>query len=322
MLPGTIPTLKLLRRVYGRVRPVVAPPIEVDYAGQAASDYIQQVIEAPNPCLICRFGNVELNATLRAYHIRRPALYWGEKSWNYIRGRIHHFWWDASALESIGMDAGFFPAKPEYVERFGERLLADMPLIDVLALWQGKQDYMVRQICHLLTQARLVRFPDLEPYYHEHPWSCALRGKRVLVVHPFVDTIRQQYQKREKLFANPDVLPEFELKTLRAVQSIAGNECGFPDWFAAFEWMCEEIGKIEFDIAIIGAGAYGLPLAAHVKRLGKKGIHLGGPTQILFGIKGGRWDEIPFFQQLYNEHWVRPFPHEIPPKIGRVKAYW
>ncbi|MCS7293057.1 MAG: hypothetical protein RMI89_08830 [Gloeomargarita sp. SKYBB_i_bin120] len=314
--------LKLLRRIYGVIHPATAPPIRVHYAGQAASDYIQQILETPGPCMICRFGNVELNATLRAYHIRRHAQYWGEKSWNYIRGQIHHFWWDQSAQESMWMDAGFFPATPTYLERFGERMIADMQLIDVLAFWEGKQDYFVRQIQHFLTQAKLIRFSDLEPYYHEHPWSKALQGKTVLVIHPFVDTIQKQYQKREMLFQNPDILPEFELKTLRAVQSIAGNDCGFPDWFAAFDWMCEAISKIEFDIAIIGAGAYGLPLAAHVKRLGKKAIHLGGPTQILFGIKGGRWDEMPFFQQLYNEHWVRPAPHEVPPKIGRVKAYW
>ena len=318
----TIKLLKLLRRMYG-VLPLPSPaPIQVDYSGQAGSDWIKKTLESDAPCLICRFGNVELNATLRAYHRRRTSEYWGEKSWRYIQGKILHFWWDQSAQESMQIDAGFFPATPEYLERFAERMLQDMPIIDILAFWEGKQDHYVRQIRHLLTQAKLVRFQDLEPYYHEHPWSEALAGKTVLVVHPFAETIQKQYQKRELLFANPKILPEFTLKTFKAVQSIAGNDCGFPDWFAAFEWMCHEIAHIEFDIAIIGAGAYGLPLAAHVKRLGKKGVHLGGPTQILFGIKGGRWDAMPFFQQLYNEHWVRPAPQEVPPKIDRVKAYW
>jgi hypothetical protein len=35
-------------------------------------------------------------------------------------------------------------------------------------------------------------------------------------------------------------------------------------------------------------------------------VHLGGATQRLFGIRGKRWDERPFFQNLYNEHWTRP----------------
>lgn len=65
-------------------------------------------------------------------------------------------------------------------------------------------------------------------------------------------------------------------------------------------------------IAIIGCGAYGLPLAAYVKSLGKKAVHLGGATQILFGIKGRRYDKQPFYQSLYNEYFVRPKSEERP----------
>lgn len=43
---------------------------------------------------------------------------------------------------------------------------------------------------------------------------------KVLVIHPFEDTIKSQYQKREKLFPGTDILPEFELKTLKAVREI------------------------------------------------------------------------------------------------------
>jgi phytoene dehydrogenase-like protein len=88
--------------------------------------------------------------------------------------------------------------------------------------------------------------------------------------------------------------------------------------------MCAQINALDFDVAIIGAGAYGLPLAAHIKRLGKKAIQLGGATQILFGIRGRRWDRMPFFQGLYNEHWVRPLPEETPLNFQSVEdgCYW
>lgn len=49
--------------------------------------------------------------------------------------------------------------------------------------------------------------------------------------------------------------------------------------------MKDEIDKQDYDIALIGCGAYGFPLAAHIKRSGKKAIHLGGALQLLFGIK-------------------------------------
>ncbi len=48
------------------------------------------------------------------------------------------------------------------------------------------------------------------------------------------------------------------------------------------------------------------------KKDGKSGIHLGGATQILFGIKGKRLESIPAVSNLINEHWVRPLPEETP----------
>ncbi len=88
--------------------------------------------------------------------------------------------------------------------------------------------------------------------------------------------------------------------------------------------MKERIRCIDFDIAIIGAGAYGLPLASFIKNMGKKAIHLGGATQLLFGIKGKRWDNLPYFRKLYNENWVRPLPDEIPDNFQAVESgcYW
>ena len=92
-----------------------------------------------------------------------------------------------------------------------------------------------------------------------------LKGKRVLVVHPFVESIKYQYEyNREQLFTNPDVLPEFkELILIKAVQTQANaKDPRFNDWFEALQYMKDEIDKHEYDIALIGCGAYGTCLAA------------------------------------------------------------
>jgi hypothetical protein len=88
--------------------------------------------------------------------------------------------------------------------------------------------------------------------------------------------------------------------------------------------MREQMDEVAFDVAILGCGAYGLALGAHAKRLGKKAVVLGGAVQILFGIKGQRWDEHEFISRLYNEHWVRPLPSERPPNYQAVEGgcYW
>ena len=77
----------------------------------------------------------------------------------------------------------------------------------------------------------------LEPYHTSNLWSRILANKKILVIHPFTDLIIRQYQKRKLLFKNQDVLLDFELDTIQAVQSLGGDSNGFKDWFAALEWM-------------------------------------------------------------------------------------
>jgi hypothetical protein len=112
--------------------------------------------------------------------------------------------------------------------------------------------------------------------------------------------------------------------TLEAVQSIAKTPTAFADWFAALDDMKQKVDCIDFDIAMIGCGAYGFPLAAHVKRLGRKALHLGGIVQVLFGIKGKRWEESEHISKLMNEHWTKPLPEEVPSNFRLVDggSYW
>jgi hypothetical protein len=61
-------------------------------------------------------------------------------------------------------------------------------------------------------------------------------------------------------------------------------------------------------------------LAAHAKKIGKKAIHLGGTLQLLFGIRGGRFDQAG----IYGEKWIRPLPEERPKNFQSMEngAYW
>jgi hypothetical protein len=69
--------------------------------------------------------------------------------------------------------------------------------------------------------------------------------------------------------------------------------------------------KIDFDIALIGVGVYGLPLASYCKEMDKIGFHLGGALQILFGIKGNRWKDLNLDIANYS-HWKFPSEDETP----------
>jgi hypothetical protein len=312
-------TAKLGRKLLRRQRSSHKQDIDlqIDVRGQAASDLIKNLLTSDNPCMISRIGSVELNTTL-AYLDLKENL--GVRMTRFMRGEINDLWWSDNVRLAMSNNAGFFPTDDVSLDHFAERMINDMRNIDVLGSWLPGE----MRLSKFLQKATKTTLADLEPYYHDNPWSEALKGRKVLVIHPFSQSIQSQYSNRELLFRDSRVLPDFHLVTLPAVQSIAGETGGFSTWFEALDWMCREIDKIDYEIALIGAGAYGLPLASYIKSQGRKAVHLGGATQILFGIRGQRWDENPFFQGLYNEHWVRPSQTETPQNSQRVESgcYW
>jgi hypothetical protein len=197
--------------------------------------------------------------------------------------------------------------------------VGDIDILDSYA--RGESKYTLH-----LSDHQICSFPDLEPYHHVEPWTKELKGRKVLVIHPFAELIRSQYlNHRARLFDIPDILPSFELITLKAVQTLSDSiDPRFSSLFHALDWMENEAMSKTFDVAILGCGAYGLPLAVRLKRHGKVAVHLGGATQILFGIKGRRWDQIDFFRSLSNEYWTRPSKSDLMPNASKVedKCYW
>ncbi len=220
-------------------------------------------------------------------------------------------------------NAGVFPLSQDISDRFVHLMQEDLPLIDVLASY----GWCERYVEGLVENSKKVNLDGYyAPFLYAQPWTRVLKGIKVLVIHPFSESIQRQYEKRRLLFDNPDVLPDFaNLQVIKAVQSIAGNDCGHKDWFDALEWMKKEMDQCDFDVALIGCGAYGLPLTVHAKRLGKVGVHLAGWTQMLFGIYGKRWlEDQPKYARFINDAWVRPGDDERPLNLKKVEGgcYW
>lgn len=316
------------RRIYHRLFSNFKNPVIRDnYFGkkilsnQEGNDCIATKLQSNMPFLAARLGQAEL-ATIINYNeiielnnsniFKRVAaqIYGKDKNWSKL------------CIKEIETNAGVFPPTDTILKSFSEIYINSIKQIDALGVWFSYgEDLMYNANC---PEADLIPLVSLEPYYHNNPWSKWLKNKKVLVIHPFEKSINQQYAKHQYLFKDNEVLPDFELITLKAVQSIAGSSTPFINWMDALEFMKEEVNKIDFDIAIIGAGAYGLPLGAHVKKMGKQAIHMGGATQILFGIKGKRWENNVIISTFFNEHWVRPLPEETPEKSISVEnaCYW
>lgn len=297
---------EIKRSVYKKATKTIA---QKKYAGkrvlniEEGNEYLSELIISDKPCMVTRLGANELDLTIDALIKKKISPY---------------------NLHRMNICAGFFPEKEDLAFSFGNLMKECIAEIDLAALYYAHgEEYMLQKYakdgvyCHNRA---------IEPWYTElTPWTKNLNGKKVLIIHPFEDTIRNQYKKRELIFPDTDILPKFELLTLKAVQTVAGQKDDrFLTWFDALEYMFEKSMNMDFDVAILGCGAYGLPLAAMLKKHGKKAIHLGGATQILFGIKGARWDNHPIISKLFNDAWIRPSDADKPTNALCVEngCYW
>lgn len=288
------------------------------------SDVIAGLLKDEKPCMIARFGSNELDLVCNYLSIvsHRDRLL---QTVNYILNRQSPWWWDSQVKKHIFNEAGFFPVNESHLTKFAQLMLQSSKQLDVLGSWRTNErllaDYIPRNIVRINRES-------INPFFAKRPWTLQLAGKRVLVIHPFEETIKKQYRVKDKLFPHP-ILPDFHLLTFKSVQSVGGN-CSFDTWFDALHWMEDEIDKLDFDVALLGCGAYGFPLAAHIKQTGHIAIHIGGSLQLFFGIKGRRWESANYvgtdhdYASLYNDYWVRPSDDERPQTAALVEnaCYW
>ena len=288
--------------------------------GTAGNLRIAELLSRGEPSMVARLGTTESNIV--RYFVENGG-----------KNRTH---FPAEMKTAILELSGFFPPEDHLLTRFSQESLEHLAFADVMGVrvspsewgFWNLEKFLIETNC---PRAELIGLEEVMPIGQANPWTKGLSGKKVLVIHPFAETIRRQYENRTTLFQDPDFLPEFDLQVMAATQSVGRNHKTLPfaDWFEALDGMRKDLETRVFDVALIGAGAYGLFLAAECKKLGSIGIQVGGALQLMFGIKGQRWVDPTNVDSravspLVNENWVSPDPQEIPLGAERVEGgcYW
>lgn len=267
-----------------------------------ANNFIKKSLNKNNPYLIGRSGIVELRSCF--------SIYYYQKLSNQLLYLLQH-------------NAGVYG---DCIEVFFYEYTNSITNADMNVFWTQSDLKEVQDILYSKFSPSSIKFENraVEPYYFDNPWSSCLKDKKVLVIHPFSESIKYQYKNRNNLWTQYDILPEFNLITYRSIQSI--NNIGpHNSWIESLNIMKEEISNLNFDIALIGCGAYGLPLGSFIKtKMNKIAIHMGGALQILFGIKGYRWDNHEEISKMYNSFWIRPKDNEKPSMYQNIEGgcYW
>jgi len=236
-------------------------------------------------------------------------------------------------LYILSRNAGMFPATNEVAQEMAARLVQALADMTCLSPWVHLENTWAVFDRYASPKTEYVGLSALECYLSPDRarwWTARLPPHtKVLVISPFAQSIEKQLPKLQDVF--PGLWRhDTQFQTLAfplsyGVQDAATQADMRQRWtnsIGLLEDMQRQMDACEYDIVLVGAGIYSLPLVAHAKRRGKKGIHLGGATQLFFGIRGARWDAMPAFQRFFNEHWIRPT--ERPPLLELVEGgcYW
>jgi hypothetical protein len=227
--------------------------------------------------------------------------------------------YETNLRDNLKFGAGYFPTDDVSIDRLAKLYLAAISQINIYAAWTPSDKRLVPM------SAAKIRLYDLDPFFTKHRWSLALDQKRVCIVSPFTETMKKQYLLREKLFSR-QLLPPMDISYVKAPMTHCNNKVDNTDWFQNLDRLCDQVLSLNPEVVIIGAGAYGLPLGSNMANCGLVAIVLGGSTQLLFGIKGKRWENDKQYRTLINQYWVRPSLDEQPVGFNKLEinggAYW
>ena len=232
-------------------------------------------------------------------------------------------------LYHLPLDTGLFGPTTETYDRYARKIISSLDGVDVLSYWRNIPSYFLFSPFYGPKVAH-INVEDLYPYPFWHSkvlptWQGWLRGKRVLVVSSFADTIKKQYAHRKEIWPIETILPEFTLIPYQAVQTNGGRDTkNFLSWEDALHDMVDNISQQNFDLALISCGGYGMPLAIELHAMGKRAIQWGGCSQLWFGIMGGRWNQDANIMRYFNPSWTYPSEDETPPLSNLVSgcSYW
>lgn len=186
------------------------------------------------------------------------------------------------------------------------------------SLYTIQQNFYINH--YMINQNKIIHNRSLEPFYILEsdsnnciPWTHVLSNKKVLVINSFVDLFKSRW--KDIYFYNKSGgrvnlwNKDQNFIYYKSYNSLAGNH-PHSDWKETFTIMCNDIEKIDFDIAILACGGYGILLCDWIKnKLNKGAIYVGGGLPLLFGVYGKRWINHPIISKLINEKdskWIRP----------------
>jgi len=234
---------------------------------------------------------------------------------NYLRGYAQ-----PKGIE-LFVNAGIYIENSTDYKDWSEKILSAILNQDYILDWKLNDKTELKKI--VTNVKKFKKFEGLEPFILKNKgWHYHLSDKKILTVSPFSSSIIKQAKLFEKIW------PEAKLGSVSTITTPHSDEITNKkpqSWKIKLDNILSELSNTKFDVAIVGCGGLSLMICDEIKKMGKTAIHLGGATQILFGIRGKRWDiDFSKHQWYGTKYWIRPSASETPINKILVEkgAYW
>jgi hypothetical protein len=288
--------------------------MDVDEGSRTLYSSLKSALELKQPFLVGRFGTIEFE-----------IIY-------YIENMVDNIPLDRRIV--LERNAGVFPNSMYSVRCWALSAKNAMCSADVLAVGWFSNAKEEREILDAWNWNKIkIPLRSLEPYYvdEEIRYTQLFKGRRVCVVTSFTESAKSQVLKGDsKLW--PSIGSMWDGVDLCWVQtgyapSLALGRAGWEDcasWEEAVDKVVAEVLETKAEVVLIGCGGLGMIIGSHLKSAGLICIVMGGAIQVMFGIKGGRWERHPVISTFWNSSWVWPSVEETPMGAGNVEqaCYW
>jgi hypothetical protein len=150
-----------------------------------------------------------------------------------------------------------------------------------------------------------------------------MSNKKILIINNLSSLMKKQYESGNVKKICPD-FPDniIDIKSFEIGYTFL-NSGPHKNILQSYRKICNKIKNIDFDGAVISAGAYSSLLAYHISTKLKKEVYCcGGDLPKYFGIKTNYADM--YHKDLINEHWVPVPEHMKPANYKKIEdgIYW
>lgn len=240
-------------------------------------------------------------------------------------------------MKALETYSGVFPASKESVLKWINEYIKALESADVMAegWYEPSKIFEKALLDKIVLKRKSILLRNLEPYYvtPELRWSQYLANKRVGIISSFANICEEQTYLSKAVWNNeaetllPSSTQWIPIQTYYP-STIAGTNkqvsWNNENWEEAVETIVQKYKENPFDIALVGCGALGMIIGAKLKALGVQVIIMGGAIQILFGIRGKRWENHSVIKNFFNDAWIYP-PEYLKPSNSYLiedSCYW